>query len=157
MRCPYLCAIAANLYSTSANSSLDLWAGYYEGQPTRYVVLTCAPSPPIFIAQAQNPHWISGLATMRVNRPGALSLLVRHRRQPLYSTSANPSLDLWAGHYEGQPTRYVVLTCTPSLPTGLHSTSTSSSLADVFGNVNISEEALKWAVRHLTCYFTNKC
>ncbi|KIM57642.1 hypothetical protein SCLCIDRAFT_1130356 [Scleroderma citrinum Foug A] len=61
---------------------------HYDDQPTRCVVLTCAPSPPIFIAQAQTPLWISGLDTMRVNRPGTLSLLVRHRCQPVFIAQA---------------------------------------------------------------------
>ncbi|KIM55896.1 hypothetical protein SCLCIDRAFT_1220711, partial [Scleroderma citrinum Foug A] len=57
------------------------------------------------------------------------------------------------GHYEGQPTRCAVLTCVPSPPIGLYSASASSSLANVFGNGNVSEEA-SWVCRP-TCYFTN--
>jgi len=78
--------------------------GHYEGQPTRCVVLTCVPLSPIFIVQVQAPHRtmssememflkkLSGLATMRVNQLGALSLLVLHHCQPVFIAQAQAPL-----------------------------------------------------------------
>ena len=132
-------------------------------RPGALSILVCHRCQLVFVTQAQVPHWImslememflkklSGLATEgstdQVCCPCLCAIVAN-----LYSTSASSLLDnvfgngnvfeeaLWAGHYEGQPTRCVVLTCAPSPPTSLHSTSASSPLANVFGNVNVSEE-----------------